>query len=67
MNTIFKGILEIVQKSDQSDKDKLAQTMEDYAQKYYRSYRGLKSISSSFCEFFDSLEEIVDARIENRY
>lgn len=66
MNVIFNEILEIIKKSDQSDRDKLAQIMENFAQKYYRSYRGLKSISSSFCEFFNSLEEIVDARIENR-
>ena len=67
MNVIFKTILEIIQKSDQNDKNKLAQAMEDYAEKFPRSYRGMVNLSKNFAEFFLDLEELVDARIENRY
>jgi hypothetical protein len=57
---ILELITVVVGKSDQADV--IAQALEDYAEKYPRSYNAARSIDI-LGTFLESLEEAVDARI----
>ncbi len=63
MNAITTKINAIVGRAPQSDKDELAQVMEDYAAKYARTYTGLRRVPF-VRDLLDDLEENTDARIE---
>jgi hypothetical protein len=57
---ILELIAVVVGKSDQADA--ITQALEDYAEKYPRSYKAAQSIDI-LGTFLDSLEKAVDARI----
>lgn len=63
MNTITVKINDIIKKAPQSDKNELAQVLEDYAAKLPLTYKGLHRVPF-IRDLLEDLEEITDARVE---